>query len=175
MQIVVLGPGAAPGRSQHCAYGPRGVIFAKQNEPEEHKPWAIINVKEPQYPQYINVIKPKITNPHIRRVRSLANHRCLVFRKKKFWIKCVAPVIPSYSLQWKSDESSKHSPTWLKCCLPSTDAIDRREKNSRMRMKVQGRLMQGRFIQIHNVFLKNKFGYFSNRLVYCISMTLPKC
>ena len=30
------------------------MIFAKQNKPEEHKPRAIINVKEPQYPQIIN-------------------------------------------------------------------------------------------------------------------------
>ena len=41
--------------------------------------------------------------------------------------------------------------TSLKCCLPSTDAIDRWEKNSRMRMKVQGRL-----IEIHQVFPKNR-------------------
>ena len=34
-----------------------GVIFAKQNKPEEHRPWAIINVNEPQYPQYIKVIR----------------------------------------------------------------------------------------------------------------------
>ena len=36
----------------------------------------------------------------------------------------------------------------LKCCLPSTDAINWRN-NSRMRMEVQGRLMQERFIEIH--------------------------
>ena len=29
-------------------------------------------------------------------------------------------------------------------------------KNSRMRMKVQGRLMQARFIEIHQVFAKKK-------------------
>jgi hypothetical protein len=38
--------------------------------------------------------------------------------------------------------------------LSSTDVIDRREKNSRMRMKVQGRLMQAHFIEIHQVFAK---------------------
>ena len=27
-----------------------------QHNPEEHKPWAIIKVKDPQYPQYISVI-----------------------------------------------------------------------------------------------------------------------
>ena len=36
-------------------------------------------------------------------------------------------------------------------------------KNSRMRMKVQGRLMQARFIEIHHVFEK-KVGYISNRV-----------
>ena len=39
------------------------VIFAIQNKYEKHKPWAIINVNEPQYPQYIGVIKPPITIP----------------------------------------------------------------------------------------------------------------
>ena len=35
-----------------------------------------------------------------------------------------------------------------------------------MRMKIQGRLMQADFIEIHEVFAKNKkVGYFSNRLV----------
>ena len=35
-----------------------------------------------------------------------------------------------------------------------------------MRMKVQGRLMQPYFIEIHQVFAKiNKDGYFSNRAV----------
>ena len=36
---------------------------SKQNRPEKHKPWAIIKVKEPRYPQYVNVIKPPITIP----------------------------------------------------------------------------------------------------------------
>ena len=56
--------------------------------------------------------------------------------------------------------------TSLKYCLPSTDAFDRREKNSRMRMKVQGRIMQASFIDIHQVFAKQKVGYFSNRVVF---------
>ena len=51
--------------------------------------------------------------------------------------------------------------------LNTTDAIDRREKNSRTHMKVQGRLMQARFIEMHQVFVKeNKVGYFSNRVVF---------
>ena len=43
----------------------------------------------------------------------------------------------------------------LKCCLLSTDAIDA-GKNSRMCMKVQRRLMQEPFIEIHQVFAKKK-------------------
>ena len=39
----------------------------------------------------------------------------------------------------------------LKCCLPSTYAIDKREKNARMRTKIRGCLIQARFIQIHQV------------------------
>ena len=39
--------------------------------------------------------------------------------------------------------------TSLKCCMPSTDAIDRWKKNSRVPIRVQGRLMQAHFIDIH--------------------------
>ena len=46
--------------------------------------------------------------------------------------------------------------TSLKCWLPSTEAIDRRGKKIRMRIKVQGRIMQARFTEIHQVFAKNK-------------------
>ena len=45
--------------------------------------------------------------------------------------------------------------TSMKCCLPSTDAIDRREK-----------FTHAYFIEIHQVFAKKKkkkFGNFSNR------------
>ena len=45
--------------------------------------------------------------------------------------------------------------TLLKYCSPSTDAIDREEKNSCMHMKVKGRLMQARFIKIHQVTKNN--------------------
>ena len=37
-----------------------------------------------------------------------------------------------------------------------------------MRMKAQGRLIQVRLIEIHEIFAKNKVGYFSNR-----SRTIP--
>ena len=41
----------------------------------------------------------------------------------------------------------------LKCCLSSTGApIERREKNACIRMKVPGRHMLARFIEIHQVF-----------------------
>ena len=42
------------------------------------------------------------------------------------------------------------------------------EKNSHMQMMVQGGLMQARFIEIHQVFAKKKFRYFSNRVVYVV-------
>ena len=51
-----------------------------------------------------------------------------------------------------------------KCCLPSTNVIDRREKNSRMYMKVQGQLMKTHLIEIHQVFAE-KDRYFSNRVI----------
>ena len=53
--------------------------------------------------------------------------------------------------------------TSLKCCLPLT--LLKGGKNSRMRMKVQGRFMQAHFVEIHQVFTKKKVDYFSNRLV----------
>ena len=60
--------------------------------------------------------------------------------------------------------------TSLKCCLASTDAIDGLEKNLRMRMKVEDRLMQARFIEFHEVFEKKKIGYFIilGILHYCV-------
>ena len=38
-------------------------------------------------------------------------------------------------------------------------------KNSRIRIKIQGRLMQTRFIEIHQVFTKKKFGYIFNKAI----------
>ena len=61
-------------------------------------------------------------SPDIRRVRSLANHRSLLFCQK-VWIKWISSH-SAISLQWKFHESI----TPFKCCLPSTDAIDRWEK-----------------------------------------------
>ena len=60
----------------------------------------------------------------------------------------------SLSLQWKSDEGCNI--TSLKCCLSSTDIIDRREKSSCLHMKVQGCIMQVRFYEIHQVFRGRK-------------------
>ena len=47
------------------------------------------------------------------------------------------------------------SSTSLKCCMPSTEAIDS-GKNSRMPMMVQGYFMQARFIEIHQIFTEKK-------------------
>ena len=46
--------------------------------------------------------------------------------------------------------------TSFKCCLPSTYAIHKLGKNSRMRKVFQGRLIQARFIEIHKVLAKKK-------------------
>ena len=57
----------------------------------------------------------------------------------------------------RKPNSSRHFPynenptralntTSFKCCLLSTDDIDRREKNSRMRIKVQGQFVQEHFL-----------------------------
>jgi len=40
-----------------------------------------------------------------------------------WWL--INPVVHTHGVEWKSDESIRPS---LKCCLPSTDAIDRWEK-----------------------------------------------
>ena len=76
-------------------------------------------------------------------------------------------IIPSFSLWWKSNESTKHYLTQMlfviNLCYWQT------RKNSHMCMKVQGRLMQARFIEIHQVFAKiNKVGYFANWVVCSI-------
>ena len=68
----------------------------------------------------------------------------------------------SLSLQWKSDESIKHYLTQMLLIINW-----RYGKNSRMHMKIQGRLMHVRFNEIHQVSAKkNKVRYFSNRVVY---------
>ena len=70
----------------------------------------------------------------------------------KFWMKCAAPVVPSFSLQWKSDESTQHYLTQMS--LTINWRYWQAGKNSRMRIEVQGRLMQERFIEIRQVFAK---------------------
>ena len=40
-----------------------------------------------------------------------------------------------------------------------------------MGIKVQGRLMQVRFIEIHQGFVKKNFGYFCNRVIHLGTMT----
>ena len=80
-------------------------------------------------------------------------------KKKEVCIMFAAPVIPSFSLQWKSDESTKHYLTQMLLAIKWRywQAV----KNSRRRMKVQGRL-----IAIHQVFAtekkKKKVEYLSN-------------
>ena len=69
--------------------------------------------------------------------------------------------VPSFSLRWKSDETIKHYPTQM--LLAINWRYWQAEKYSHMHMKVQGRLMQVHFIDIHQVFGKeNKIGYFSH-------------
>ena len=74
-------------------------------------------------------------------------------------------IVPSLSLQWKSDESTKHYTTQM--LLAINWYYWQAWRNSHMRMRVQGRLMQVHLIEIHLVFAKkNKDGYFSNRAVF---------
>jgi hypothetical protein len=67
---------------------------------------------------------------------------------------CWSIVVPSFSLQWKSDESTKHYITQM------LHTINWRYwqvgKNSRMCMMVEGHLMLERFIEIHQVFEKKE-------------------
>ena len=57
-------------------------------------------------------------------------------------------------VKWKSDESTKHYLTQM--LLAINWRYWQTLKNSRMQMKVKGRLMQARFIEIHQVFVKKK-------------------
>ena len=66
------------------------------------------------------------TSPDIRRVRGLLNHRSLVFREKKA-IKWAAPIVSSFFF-YNENPTRALNTTSLKWCLPSTNAIDRREK-----------------------------------------------
>ena len=60
--------------------------------------------------------------------------------------------------------------TSLKCCCPQLTLLTG-GKNSRMYMNVQGRLMQARFIQIHQVFAKKRSDTFLTDLIYCFVST----
>ena len=73
-------------------------------------------------------------------------------------------------LEWKSDESTKHYLT--KMLLAINWRYWQGVKNLRIRIKDQGRLMQMRFIEIHQTFENKKFGYFSNIIVFTAAKTL---
>ena len=60
----------------------------------------------------------------------------------------------SFYLHWKFDESTKHYLTQM--LLAIIWRYSQEGKNSSMCMKVQGRLMQARFIEIHQVFTKKE-------------------
>ena len=60
----------------------------------------------------------------------------------------------SFSLQWKSDASTKDYLTQI--LLANNGRYWQAGKNSCMHMKVQGHLMQLRFIEIHQDFTKKK-------------------
>ena len=99
----------------------------------------------------------------VRRVRSLANHWNLVFRQKKVWIKCAAPVIPSFSLQWKSDEGTKHYFTQI--LLVVNWRYWQKGKNSRMCMRLKVASCKRASLKSTRFSQKNRVGYFSNIVV----------
>ena len=70
------------------------------------------------------------------------------------WVYGYDPEIKSFrNFPYDENQTRALNTISLKCCLPSTDATDRR-KNSHMHMKVQDRLIQAHFIEIHQVFAK---------------------
>ena len=79
------------------------------------------------------------------------------------WIQPKNQIVPPFSLQWISNESTKHY--LIQMLLAINWCYWQVGKHSCMRMKVQGRLMQAHFIKIPQVAAKKKFGYFSNRIV----------
>ena len=94
------------------------------------------------------------------------------YRQKKVWIKCVAPVVPWFPLQYKSDESNKHYLT--KILIAINWRYWHAGKNSRMHMKIQGRLVQARFIKIHQFYTKTMPFYgFTFTLVSSSSLPVP--
>ena len=93
-------------------------------------------------------------SPDIRRVRSLANHRSLDFHQNRSELSLLLQLVCYFP--YNENPTRALNTTSLKCCLPSTDTTDRWEKNSHMRMKVQGCLMQVHFIEIQQLFAKKK-------------------
>ena len=86
-----------------------------------------------------------------------------------FWVYGYMPGIHHFSYNGNPMRALN---TMSLCWSPSTDAIERWEKNSCIHMKVQGPLMKAHFIEIHQIFTKqNKVGYFSNRVVFLYQLT----
>ena len=74
--------------------------------------------------------------------------------KKKVWINYAALVVPSFSLQWKSDEITKDYLTQM--LLAINWRYWQAGKKFTHAYESQGRLMQVHFIKIHQVFAKKK-------------------
>ena len=77
----------------------------------------------------------------------------------KVWIKFAAPVVPSFYLKWKSDESTKQYLTQMLLAINWRYWQTGKIHECVWRLNVTS---CERFIEIHQVFAK-KIGYFSNR------------
>ena len=91
---------------------------------------------------------------------------------KIVWIKWAAPVVQSFSLEYKSVKSTKHYLTQMMLAINWCYWQARQSSNTRMCVKVQGHLMRVYLFEIHQVLQntqkKNKAEYFSNRVVYLL-------
>ena len=72
----------------------------------------------------------------------------------KSWVNEYDPETKCFSLQWKSDENTKHYLTQMLVAI--NWRYWQAEKNPGIRMMVQGRLMQARFIEVHQVYAKKR-------------------
>ena len=140
----------------------------------------------------------EVAGSHIWKVRSLANHRSLNQVRGMCWISCLLTTTPVFcaaqhhvgdighpcctlwwlfdsvvrtrGVQWKFNESTKHYLTQM--LLVINWSSWQAGKNSRKRMKAQGRLMQVRFIEIHLVLATKKKTRSDNFLTDLVTRSL---
>ena len=125
-------------------------IVTKMAERLEQRTWLRLWAKNKT-----PAVRPAPYSPDIRR-----------HRQKKVWTKCTAPVVPSFSLQWKFDESTKH---YLSKMLLAINWVYWQAREKFLYAYESSWWSHARVGLLHwnpsGFHKRSKVGYFSNRVV----------